>query len=296
LSSDSASLEGRRHGWSRSTTAGRSHAARWGAPSITDPEFHEIKAWIHEVAGINLSNQKKPMVMGRLAARLRHYQLGTYGEYFRLLQSGVQPTEPQIAIDLLTTNETHFFREPKHFDFLRERILSDRSPARPLRVWSAATSSGEEAYSIAMTLSDALGDARWEVFATDLSSRMLERARTGHYSLTRARSIPRRLLETYCLKGVGAQAGTFLVEPHLRSRVQYAQVNLVDTLPPIGEFDVIFLRNVMIYFDMPTKRRVVARVLRHLRPDGYLIVGHAENLNGVTEALKTVVPSIYRKS
>jgi chemotaxis protein methyltransferase CheR len=296
LSSDSVSLEVRRQAWSRSAAAGRTHAARWGAPAITDPEFDEIKAWIYEVAGINLSNQKKPMVMGRLAARLRHYRLGTFGEYFRLLKSGVQPSELQTAIDLLTTNETHFFREPKHFDFLRDRILSERSSVRPLRVWSAATSSGEEAYSIAMTLSVTLGDSRWEVFASDLSSRMLERARTGHYSLVRAKSIPRKLLETYCLKGVGAQAGTFLVEPRLRSRVQYAQVNLVDTLPPIGEFEVIFLRNVMIYFDMATKRKVVASVLRHLRPDGYLIVGHAENLNGVTDAVKTVVPSIYRKS
>jgi len=233
--------------------------------------------------------------MGRLAARLRHHRLRTYGEYFHLLQFGVHSSEVQIAIDLLTTNETHFFREPKHFDFLREKILSNRSPRRELRVWSAATSSGEEAYSLAMTLSATLTNASWEVFASDLSSRALERARTGHYSLARAKNIPRQLLQAYCLKGVGAQAGTFLIEPQLRSRVQCAQINLVNTLPPLGDFEFIFLRNVMIYFDVPTKREVVARVLRHLRPGGYLIVGHAEILSGVTDALKSVMPSIYRK-
>jgi chemotaxis protein methyltransferase CheR len=266
-----------------------------GAPSITDREFQEIKTWIHQVAGINLSTQKKALVMGRLAARLRNYQLRTYGEYFHLLQRGEQPSEFQIAIDLLTTNETHFFREPKHFDFLREKIASDRFPRRELRVWSAAASSGEEAYSIAMTLAASLANAPWEVLASDLSSRALEQARIGHYSLARAETIPRQFLQAHCLKGIGAQVGTFLIAPQLHSRVQCAQINLINTLPPIGEFEFIFLRNVMIYFDAPTKREVVARILRHLRPGGYLIVGHAETLNGMTDAVKSVMPSIYRR-
>ena len=295
MRSDSASLEDRSHRGSSLAAPCQFSAAGWEALSITDREFQEIKAWIHQVAGINLSNQKKALVTGRLAARLRHYQLRTYGEYFHLLQIGVHPSELQIAIDLLTTNETHFFREPKHFDFLREKIVSNRSPRREPRVWSAATSSGEEAYSLAMTLSATLANAPWEVLASDLSARALDRARAGHYSLARAKSIPRQLLQAHCLKGVGAQAGTFLIEPQLRSRVQFLQINLVNTLPPIGEFEFIFLRNVMIYFDLPTKREVVARVVRHLRPGGYLIVGHAETLNGVTDALKSVMPSIYRK-
>ena len=273
----------------------RSAAGWWETLSITDREFLAIKAWIHQVAGISLSNQKKALVIGRLAARLRHYQLHTYGEYFQLLQSGAHPSEAQIAIDLLTTNETHFFREPKHFDFLREKLSSSHSPRRELRVWSAAASSGEEAYSIAMTLAATVAEAPWEVLASDLSSRALERACTGHYSLSRAKNIPRHLLQAYCLKGVGPQAGTFLIEPELRSRVQFAQINLVNALPSIGEFEFVFLRNVMIYFDLATKRQVVARVLRHLRPGGYLIVGHAESLSGVTDGVKTVKPSIYCK-
>jgi chemotaxis protein methyltransferase CheR len=274
--------------------AARSYIAA-AVPSIDDRDFQDIRSWIHDVAGINLSNQKKALVVGRLSARLKYHRLASYGEYFRLLKSGAQPAEVQIAIDRLTTNETHFFREPKHFDFLRERILPLRSTRHVFRAWSAAASSGEEPYSIAMTVAAALGDAPWELIASDLSSRVLERARTGHYSLARAKNIPRPLLQAYCLKGVGTQDGTFLVEPRLRSRMRFEQINLVEPLPQIGAFDVIFIRNVMIYFDMPTKRDVVARALRHLRPAGYLIVGHSETLNGVTEALDPVVPSIYRK-
>ncbi len=273
----------------------RSSIAAAGAASINDREFQDIRSWIHQVAGINLSNQKKALVMGRLSARLKHHRLASYSEYFRLLKSGAQPVEVQIAIDRLTTNETQFFREPKHFDFLRDRILTSRSSRHVFRAWSAAASSGEEPYSIAMTVAAALGDAPWEVIASDLSSRVLELARTGHYSLARAKNIPRSLLQAYCLKGVGTQDGTFLVGPQLRSRVRFEQINLVGALPQLGMFDVIFLRNVMIYFDMPTKRNVVARVLRHLRSAGYLIVGHSESLNGVTDAFEPVVPSIYRK-
>jgi len=262
---------------------------------IEERAFQDIRAWIREVAGINLSNQKRALVVGRLSARLKHHGLASYAEYFRLLTSGREPAEVQIAIDRLTTNETQFFREPRHFDFLRERILPLRSTRHVFRAWSAAASSGEEPYSIAMILAASLGDAAWELVASDLSARVLERARSGHYALARATSIPRPLLEAYCLKGIGTQAGTLLIEPRLRSRVRFEQINLIEPLPRIGVFDVIFIRNVMIYFDMPTKRDVVARVLRQLRPDGYLIVGHSETLNGVTEALEPVVPSIYRR-
>ena len=267
-----------------------------GAPApIAEPVFQAIRAWIHEAAGINLSGQKKALVMGRLAPRLRHYGLQSYGEYLELLRGGAQPSEPQIAVDLLTTNETRFFREPKHFDFLREPVLARHPAGRMLRVWSAASSSGEEPYSIAMTLASVLKEGPWEVIASDLSTRVLARARSGHYSMERATTIPRPYLQAYCLKGVGAQAGTFLIEPRLRDRVQFAQINLVGALPQIGEFDVIFLRNVMIYFDLPTKREVVARILPHLARGGYMIVGHSESLNGVSDALKAVQPSVYRK-
>ncbi len=263
--------------------------------NITEREFQDIRGWIHERAGISLSNQKRALVMGRLAPRLRHHQLASYGEYFEMLRGGAHPGELQIAVDLLTTNETHFFREPKHFDFLRDKILAAHPHSRMLRVWSAASSSGEEPYSIAMLLAASLGEAPWEVLASDLSSRVLDRARNGHYSMARAKTIPPAMLQAYCLKGIGSQEGTFLVEPKIRARVKFMQVNLVERLPELGELDVVFIRNVMIYFDMPTKRQVVARILPFVRSGGHLIVGHSESLNGVSDALKVVQPSVYRK-
>jgi chemotaxis protein methyltransferase CheR len=271
-------------------------AAISGTASINEREFQDIRTWIHQVAGISLSDQKKALVVGRLAARLKHHRLADYGAYFRLLKSGAEPAEVQVAIDRLTTNETHFFREPKHFDFLRDTILPGHAPRRAFRAWSAAASTGEEPYSIAMTLAAAFEEAPWEVIASDLSARALERARSGHYSLARAKSIARPLLQAYCLKGIGAQEGTFLIESWLRARVRFTQINLIGTLPQLGAFDVIFLRNVMIYFDAPTKRTVVARVLKHLRPRGYLMIGHSESLNGVTDAVQPIAPSIYRKT
>jgi chemotaxis protein methyltransferase CheR len=273
----------------------RGSAAPGAQAQISEREFEAIRAWIRGAAGINLSEQKKALVVGRLASRLRHYGLERYGEYFELLQGGAQPDELQVAVDLLTTNETHFFREPKHFDFLREKILAGHPAGRAFRVWSAASSSGEEPYSIAMTLAEALGDAPWEVIASDLSSRVLARAQTGHYPMARAKSIPRPLLSKYCLKGTGAQEGTFLVDPRLRNRVRFMQVNLVGPLPPLREFDAIFLRNVMIYFGADTKREVISRILPHLARGGHIIVGHSESLNGMSQALESVQPSIYRR-
>lgn len=279
-----------------STAARRPGPAAPGGAAIADSTFNAIRAWLYERAGISLSDKKRALVVGRLACRVRHFGLASFDEYFELLRGGAHPAEPQIAIDLLTTNETHFFREPKHFDFLRERILPAHPSHRMLRVWSAASSSGEEPYSIAMTLAASLKEAPWEVLASDLSSRVLERARSGHYSMARAKTIPRPHLQAYCLKGIGSQDGTFLIEPQLRGRIQFAQINLVvGALPPVGEFDVIFLRNVMIYFDTATKREVVARLLPHLARGGHLFVGHSESMHGLSDALKPVQPSIYRK-
>ena len=262
---------------------------------ISNAEFKQFKTWIYDVAGINLSEHKKALVMGRLASRMRHYQLEKYGDYFCLLTGGKQPVELQIAVDLLTTNETYFFREPKHFDFLRDHILPNHRPGRQMRVWCAASSTGEEPYSIAMTLAAALGDGPWEILASDLSARVLERARSGHYSLERAKHIPKPHLLAYCLKGIGEQAGTFMIEAKLKNRIQFVQVNLNNPLPQIGEFDVIFIRNVMIYFDMETKRQVIGRILPHLRSGGHLFIGHSESLNGINETVKALKPAIYVK-
>jgi chemotaxis protein methyltransferase CheR len=261
---------------------------------ITDAEFGQFRRFIFDEAGITLSDSKKALVAGRLARRLKANGVSTYAEYFRLLASGGCNAEVQTAVDLLTTNETYFFRESKHFDLLREHARA-APKGQPFRVWSAASSTGEEPYSIAMVLADTLGDAPWEVVASDISTRVLARARTGHYPMQRTQQIPAEYLKRYCLKGTGAQAGTLLVSKALRERVRFVQVNLDATRPPLGAFDVVFLRNVMIYFSADTKRGVVSRVASMLKPQGYLFIGHSESLHELTSAVVPVRPSVYRK-
>lgn len=262
---------------------------------LQENEFTQFRDLIYRIAGISMSSAKKPLVSSRLAKRLRHHGLASYGDYFQMITDTSGKSELQMAVDLLTTNETHFFRESKHFDFLRQRILPAQKAGKSLRIWSAACSSGEEPYSIAMLLDEVMGEAPWEIVASDLSVRILEKARTGLYSLERMLEIPQHYLSNYCLKGVGSQTGTLLIERKLRERVQFMQHNLTEAPPKLGEFDVIFLRNVMIYFDLDTKRQVVSRLLSLLRPGGYFLVGHSETLNGISKDVQQVQPAVYRK-
>jgi chemotaxis protein methyltransferase CheR len=261
--------------------------------ALSRREFRLFQSMLHQLAGISLSDAKQPMVGSRLAKRVRQQGLQSYGEYFELLMR--ERNELQTALDLLTTNETYFFREPEHFDFLRERILPGLRTRPSARIWSGACSSGEEAYSIAMVMAEALGERPWEVLASDISTRVLDKARAGLYPLPAAADIPRPLLCKYCLKGVGAREGSFIVAPALRRRLRFLQVNLNAGLPALGECDAIFLRNVMIYFDVETKRQVMRRMLPLLRPGGYFIVSHSESLNGISGELEFIAPSIYRK-
>jgi chemotaxis protein methyltransferase CheR len=263
---------------------------------ISDIEFGQFQRFIFEAAGITLSDAKKALVSGRLARRLQVCRVANYGEYFRLLMSGESPLELQTAVDLLTTNETYFFREPKHFDFLKKQLKSGALHTSAFRVWSAAASSGEEPYSIAMLLEDCLPGQLWEVVASDISARVLERARAGHYSMQRIANFPPGYLQRFCLKGRGEQEGTLLIERWLRNKVRFLQVNLNARLPHLGMFDVIFLRNVLIYFSIETKRKVVASLLGTLKPGGYLLIGHSESLVEVSEAVELVAPAIYRKA
>lgn len=270
-----------------------SHAA------ISQSEFTRFQRFIFDIAGISMQESKMALVSGRLAKRLQHFALPTYDAYFNLLASGQHPDEVQMAVDLLTTNETYFFREARHFDLLREQAQAARSGQRagaPFRVWSAACSSGEEPYSMAMVLADVLGSAPWEIVASDISTRVLQRARTGHYPMERANHVPNDYLRRFCRKGIREQQGTLLVERALRQRVQFRQVNLNTDLPgDLGAFDMVFLRNVMIYFNGDTKRHVVARVASRLKPDGVFVIGHSESLHEISDTLRPVVPSVYRK-
>jgi chemotaxis protein methyltransferase CheR len=264
------------------------------AYTITDTEFAGIRHLVLQETGINLSSEKKAMVVGRLGPRLRHRRIGTFSEYHKVLNDSAERDELQMAIDLITTNETSFFREPTHFEVLREFIQSLRPVPFPFRVWSAASSSGEEAYTLAMVLSESLGSADWSILGTDISTRVLDRARKALYPMERATTIPPDLLRRYCLKGQGRHEGMFLLNRQIRDHVTFTQANLCQPLPQLGPFDVVFLRNVLIYFDAAQKRRVVASVRTQLKPGGLLIVGHSESLAGISDGLTALRPTVYR--
>jgi chemotaxis protein methyltransferase CheR len=259
---------------------------------LTEQEFRLFQDFIFEQAGITMSACKKHLVSNRLGRRVSHWGLSSFGAYFQLLQR--TGSELQHAVDLLTTNETYFFREPRHFDLLEQEVRA--STRRPFRVWSAACSSGEEPYSIAMVLAEHAGPGNYEVLGTDISTRVLDRARRGHYAMDRASGIPAPLLKRYCLRGVNEEEGTLLVEPTLRTSVRFQHLNLNAPLPQMGQFDMVFLRNVMIYFSAATKREVVQRIAQTLRPGGLLVIGHSESIKDTGVPLHCVRASVYRKS
>lgn len=262
---------------------------------ITTGEFESFRQLIYDHAGISLTPEKKIMVASRLAKRVDHYGLNCYGDYFRLATSSDHPQEFQMLVNILTTNETYFFREPKHFEFFREHILKSWH-GEQFRLWSAASSTGEEAYSLAMIMAEELGMRRWEIFASDLSTRVLENARQGVYLMDRLEHMDPALMAKYCLKGVRSQEGFFRIDERLRTRVQFQHLNLMQPLPTgLGKFDVIFLRNVLIYFDQETKTQVVERLIKALKPGGYFFVSHSESLHRVTNELVPTKPSIYRR-
>lgn len=265
-----------------------------GNIAITHTEFSQFQRLIFDIAGISMSESKKVLLVGRLSKRLRHLGFSRFSEYYSHVKDKRNNDELQTMVDALTTNETYFFREPQHFEFLRKR--AGECGGSTFRVWSAAASSGEEAYSIAMVLGEALGDSSWEVVGTDISSRVLDKAKRGHYSLERTDGIPNAMLKRYCLKGMGEHEGTLLICKALRDRVRFLYSNLMAPRKDIGVFDVIILRNVMIYFNNDTKRKVITNLVPYLKADGHFIVGHSESLNGLTNELAIVQPTIYRRT
>jgi chemotaxis protein methyltransferase CheR len=265
-----------------------------GIEAITDEEFNRFRNFIYEHAGISMAPQKRHLVAARLHKRLRHYGFRRYGDYYRFVASPEGQAERQTLVDQLTTNETYFFREPAHFDYLRDAVLP-RYRGRSFRVWSAACSTGEEVYTLAMVLAETLGQGDWEVHGTDINHSVVETARVGLYPMERARDIPQAYLRKYCLKGVRGQAGQLLVDAKLKQRVRFSTLNLKLPLREKTVYQVIFLRNVLIYFDVPTKREVVTRVTDLLEPGGLLFVSHVESLHGVVDHLEMVRPSVFRK-
>jgi chemotaxis protein methyltransferase CheR len=273
---------------------------------LSDRDFIRLSDFFHTKCGISLPPAKKTMLEARLGKRLRANGLRNYGLYcdYLLSNEGLEQ-ELDFAIDAVTTNKTDFFREPAHFELLANRVLPELAETcgagikRPLMIWSAGCSTGEEPYTLAMVLSEAAGSHegfRFSILATDISMRVLEVARKAIYEKEKVGPVPDFIKRKYLMVGKNRQAGYYRVVPELRELVHFRRLNFME-----GDFgmrepvDIIFCRNVIIYFDRPTQARLLRRFCEHLAPGGYLFMGHSETLHGLDTPLVSVGPTTYRK-
>lgn len=266
---------------------------------FSDREFQAIAAIMYETAGLSFNDSKKSLIHSRLAPRIHKLGLASFAQYIEILRDEAEAAEFQMAVDLLTTNETYFFREPKHYELL-EKELASYGSQRSLSIWSAASSFGDEAYSTAMLMADMQVKGQigpqWSILATDISHRVLLSAKEGVYPADRLRAVSPERLRRYCLRGEGPSEGQVLVQEKIRQRVQFGQLNLCKPFEGLGPFDVVFLRNVLIYFDPPTKSDVVDRVLATLKPGGLFFLGTAEGRVPCKTPIVPVIPGAFRKS
>ena len=266
--------------------------------ALSTREFRLFQALVQREAGIFLSDQKRALLVGRLTPRLRALSLPSFGAYYDLVSADRAALAQMI--DSICTNETSFFREPKQFAFLENEVLPAWRAAaargerrKSIRAWSAACSTGEEPYSIAMLLAGTLPDWSIEVLASDLSTKALGAAAAGLWSIDRAPQIPARFRRMFMLRGSGAQEGRMAARPELSALIRFAQINLNHESYPVGgKFDLIFCRNVLIYFDQPSKRRIINRLLDRLDPAGYFFLGHSESLTSF-ERVRAAGPTVY---
>ena len=270
--------------------------------SFSDRDFDTIRELVSQHTGISLSDAKRDMVYSRLARRLRHLALDDFSQYCQLLVSAEAESELGQFVNSITTNLTSFFREPHHFDYLAKKLLPECIHAnklnRRLRIWSAGCSTGEEPYSIAMTVLENLpkNDA-WDVkiLATDLDTNVLEMARGGVYTEERMNGVDDKRRRRWFRKGRGDNAGLFQARAELRDLIRFKQLNLMQDWPMQGAFNIIFCRNVLIYFDKPTQRILMERFAKLISEQGRLFIGHSETLYRVTEEFKLMGQTIYRK-
>jgi chemotaxis protein methyltransferase CheR len=256
------------------------------------PELQRIQKLALSTFGLDLRSGKEELIMARIGKVMRKQNLASFSDYYEYVVADRTGTALAEMIDALTTNFTSFFRENAHFELLRRTILPALKKDT-VRIWSAACSSGEEPYSIAFCLHDA-GLSSAGVLATDISQKVLREASEGVYKLDDLKSIPPDQRQRYFLAGVGAKAGWYKVKPEIRRLVTFAEQNLIGPLSVKGPFDVIFCRNVMIYFNKTTQQEVIHSLQQKLAPGGYLLIGHSETLNNVQHSLRYMSPAVYR--
>jgi chemotaxis protein methyltransferase CheR len=273
--------------------------------TLSDAEFRRFQSVIYRTAGIHLSHNKGALVAARLSRRLRELKVDCYGDYLDRIEASSE--EMMVMLDRITINETRFFREQKQFDYLQSVVIpgwirdaEEGRRKRALRIWSAGCATGEEPYSVAMSILSSLPDQpSWNVsiVATDLSTRALDVAVAGVWPIDRAEVISEPLLKRFMLRGQGSQRGKMKAGSEVRSVISFHRLNLNDDDYQIGDgFDLILCRNVLIYFDVDSRRRAIERLTVRLAPGAFLFVGHAETLHGVTTRVRSVAPTIYRRS
>jgi chemotaxis protein methyltransferase CheR len=273
---------------------------------LSDGDFGRLSRLITTVCGIRMPPQKKTMLQSRLQKRLRGSGIGSLTEYCKYLftPDGMK-SELVNMIDVVTTNKTDFFREPEHFDLLRKNVLPELMNERgagtrkPLEVWSAGCSTGEEPYTLAMVLgefAEMYEGFRYSILATDISTKVIEKARVGIYKSDIVAPVPLEMKKRYLLRSKDKSRQLVRVAPELRACVRFKRLNLMDESYMLKEsFDVIFFRNVLIYFDKPTQEVLLNRICGHLKSGGFIIIGHSETLHGLNVPLVQIVPTVYRK-
>jgi chemotaxis protein methyltransferase CheR len=272
---------------------------------MRDSEFEFIRSLVYERSRISLGRDKRDLVAARLGKRLRANKIASIGEYCRMLQENCfGKSELSFLIDVISTHHTFFFREGAHFEFLRNTALPELAARAKkehwprLRAWSAACSSGEEPYTLAIVMAECLQShgLSWHIDATDVSEGILEKARNGIYKADALEQVSPDRRKTFFQCGIGPQSGNFRVKTNLRSNVTFQQLNLLSRPLPFSEpFPIIFCRNVMIYFDRPTHEELLQNLTGSLIPGGYLLVGHSESLTGIKHNLEMVAPATYRR-
>jgi chemotaxis protein methyltransferase CheR len=271
--------------------------------TMTNREFTSLSHFIYEQCGIKMPEAKKTMLEGRLQKRLRSLGMKNFSDYTEYLFSP-QGNEQEVVqmIDLVTTNKTDFFREPDHFDYLRDRVLPewcDKHPNRRLQVWSAGCSTGQEPYTLAMVMHDFAcrqSGFDFQILATDISTRVLEQAKKAIYTEAVLEPVPPVMKSKYLMRSKDHQSGLARIVPELRAKLKLRRLNFLDDDFGLREpMDVIFCRNVIIYFDRPTQARLLQKFYGHLRPGGHIFMGHSETLSGLDVPLVSVAPTVYRK-
>ena len=264
---------------------------------LSSRQFDKISLLVYQVSGIDLHEGKEELVKARLIKRLRHLKIFGFDRYLKYLASDKSGAEIRAMVDVLTTNKTNFFRESEHLDYLKNEIITGLGKEQ-IRIWSAGCSSGEEPYSIAITLCEAIpdiGKSDIKILATDISDRMMERARQGLYDEETLKGMSLQLKHKYFERAEAGISHRYRVVSQLQSMVTFAKLNLMEEWPMRGLFDVIFCRNVMIYFDKPTQEKLVKRFWSQLRAGGYLMVGHSESLTFMAHDYRYIKPAVYQK-